>query len=82
MPHFGSAGDGVDPQLTERFLKTLPEVYDASVWASHDGLAARVTMLESHEATHFQIRRLCLENLGLHQTPRSIEIVRQRSIAA
>ena len=63
---------GIDPGLTERFLRSLPDVVDASVWFLDGDLKAHVTVFEEAPQTGRDLQAACMDALGLHQTPRDI----------
>lgn len=69
---------GIDLARTETFLRSIPEVLDASVWWGQGMLQAQVTLQDSNPVDRRYIQRLCMDSLGLHQTPREIRVVRRR----
>jgi hypothetical protein len=73
---------GVDPFLTKRFLSVLEGVTEAQVWWYEGHLEACVVLLDQVQYTPREIQRMCMENLGLHQTPRKLFIKRVRDKAA
>jgi len=73
---------GIDAKLTERYLLGLSEVLDASVWWSEGELNAHVTVSDDSELDKRSLQAACLFDLGVHQTPRSVELVARRSRAA
>lgn len=72
---------GVSPKVTERFLLSCDGVADASVWIDGCELRAHVTLLDD-SYTERDLQRLCAKEVGLHQTPNSILIMRARRRAA
>lgn len=73
---------GIDPKLTESYLMNLIGVVDASVYW-HDGdLNAYVTVLDDSPMTARDYQTCCIEDLGLHQTPKNIQIALRRLRAA
>lgn len=73
---------GIDPKLTEGFLLTQPDVVDASVWFSQGNLLAHVTVFDENDVTSRALQALCLDELGVHQTPREIRLSQARPRAA
>jgi len=69
---------GVDPHRTEALLQAQEGVLDASVWF-HDGdLAAHVTVREDALWTVRDLQAVCLETIGIHQTPRTLLMISAR----
>lgn len=69
---------GVNLKLTESYLMNLVGVVDASVFWTNGDLNAFVTV---HDQSHFTARdyqKCCMEDLGVHQTPRHITIDMRR----
>lgn len=73
---------GIDPKLTESFLLSQPAVVDASVWFSNGDLHAHVTVIDEYAGTRRELQAACMEQLGLHQTPRDILLIQARPRAA
>lgn len=73
---------GIDPKLTENFLLTQPDVLDASVWFSQGNLMAQVTVLDEVGLNARALQGACMEELGVHQTPRQIRLIAARPRAA
>ena len=73
---------GIDPKVTESFLLSQPEVVDASVWFLDGDLQAHVTVLDEAAVTRRALQARCMEELGLHQTPREILLMAARLRAA
>lgn len=73
---------GIDPKLTESFLLTQPDVLDASVWFSRGDLLAHVTVFDENDVNSRSLQALCLDELGVHQTPREIRLSQARPRAA
>lgn len=73
---------GIDPKLTESFLLSQPDVVDASVWISDGELNAHVTVHDESFVSHRALQASCMDELGLHQTPRNILLVNARLRAA
>jgi hypothetical protein len=72
---------GVDPRRTEALLQGQEGVLDASVWV-HDGdLAAHVTVRDDTDWTPRDLQAVCLENIGIHQTPRTVLMISARPTA-
>jgi hypothetical protein len=69
---------GIDLARTETFLRSIPDVLDASVWWGQGMLQAQVTLQDSNPLDQRHLQRLCMDTLGLHQTPREIRVVRCR----
>ncbi|MBL8061193.1 MAG: hypothetical protein JNK63_10825 [Chthonomonas sp.] len=63
-----------DPKVTEKYLMNLVGVVDASVYWSKGDLNAHVTVLGDAPLTAHDFQRCCMEDLGLHQTPRNVVI--------
>lgn len=82
MPELATDFRGIDPKLTENFLLGQPEVLDASVWFSHGNLVAHVTVCDEVDITHRTLQEACMNELGLHQTPREIRLIFARLRAA
>ncbi len=70
---------GIDPKLTERYLLGMGDILDASVWWDHGSLRACVTVVDSTPITDQEIKQKCVEELGLHQTPRAITFYGRRA---
>ena len=73
---------GVDPKLTESYLMNLVGVVDASVFWAQGDLNAYLTV---HDDSPFSVRDFqtcCMQDLGLHQTPRKITIDLRRTRVA
>lgn len=77
---------GIDPKLTEAYLMHCHDVLDASVIWHQGELRAFVTIQDDDAVDDRLLQRRCLEDLGLHQTPRAITLIlahpRTRSRAA
>ena len=73
---------GIDPKLTESFLLSQPDVVDASVWFLDGELQAHVTVLDQAEVSRRTLQAACMDELGLHQTPRDIMLIQARPRAA
>jgi hypothetical protein len=73
---------GIDPKITESFLLSQPSVVDASVWFLEGNLQAHVTVLDDAEVSRRSLQASCMEELGLHQTPRDILLIQARPKAA
>ena len=73
---------GIDPKLTENFLLTQPDVLDASVWFSQGNLMAQVTVIDEVGLNARALQGACMEELGVHQTPRQIRLIAARPRAA
>lgn len=73
---------GIDPKLTECFLLTQPDVVDASVWFSQGNLVAHVTVFDEADVNGRSLQALCMDELGVHQTPREIRLSMARPRAA
>ncbi len=73
---------GIDPKLTENFLLSQPDVLDASVWFTQGNLLAHVTVLDEVGLNARALQSACLEELGVHQTPREIRLIAARPRAA
>jgi len=69
---------GIDPKLTETYLLHCNEVLDASVIWYQGELRAFVTILDDDEVDDRVLQRRCLEDLGIHQTPRAITLILAR----
>ncbi|MBN8690705.1 MAG: hypothetical protein J0L72_07930 [Armatimonadetes bacterium] len=68
----------IDPKLTESYLMNLVGVVDASVWWQDGDLNAYVTVLDESPFSQSDYKRCCVQDLGLHQTPRNITIEQRR----
>lgn len=73
---------GIDPKTTEMFLLSQPEVSDASVWLSDGDLHAHVTVMDEQLVSRRALQGRCMNELGLHQTPRNILLIQARARAA
>ena len=73
---------GVDPKLTEQFLLSQPEVFNASVWLSAGQMHAHVTVSDHADWTRSSIQLACMAELGADQTPREVTLVASRRLAA
>jgi|LakMenE01Jun11ns_1017448.scaffolds.fasta_scaffold8303531_1 hypothetical protein len=75
---------GIDPKLTESYLMNLVGVVDVSVWWQDEALHAYVTAIDDSVFSARDYQNCCMQDLGLHQTPRNITIGlrRDRSLAA
>lgn len=82
MPELAIHYHGIDPKLTENFLLSQPEVLDASVWFSQGSLLAHVTVCDETTVNHRALQAACMDELGLHQTPREIRLIHARPRAA
>lgn len=72
---------GIDPKRTEALLQAQEGVLDASVWF-HDGdLAAHVTVRDDAGWTARDLQAVCLETIGIHQTPRTVLLINARPTA-
>lgn len=69
---------GIDPKLTESYLLNLTEVHDASVWWSEGSLRACVAVLDTEDVNPVSLQQKCMEELGIHQTPRAITLMSVR----
>lgn len=67
--------NSINPKRTEEFLLSLPEVYDASVWFTESGMVAHVTVSGDPSMTAKKIQLQCMDELGLHQTPREVYLI-------
>lgn len=63
----------IDPKRTEEFLLTLPHVVDASVGWFNGVLTAHVTLDDEAAYTPQQVQLKVCDELGLHQTPRTVQ---------
>ncbi|HLK17245.1 MAG TPA: hypothetical protein VKT78_20745 [Fimbriimonadaceae bacterium] len=73
---------GVDPRKTEALLQSQDGVLDASVWFHEGGdLAGHVTVREDAGWTVRDLQAVCLETIGIHQTPRTLLLVSARPTA-
>jgi hypothetical protein len=66
---------GVDPRLTEALLQAQEGVLDTSVWFHEGDLAAHVTVREDSNWTVRDLQAVCLETIGIHQTPRTVLMI-------
>ncbi len=73
---------GINPKLTEEFLLSMTDVADASVFWLDGDLRASVTVIDDDLLGVADIQKLCMDELGLHQTPRSITLYRAKNRAA
>lgn len=73
---------GIDPKVTESFLLSQPHVVDASVWFLDGQLQAHVTVHDEAHITRRGLQAACMDELGLHQTPRDILLIQARPKAA
>lgn len=72
----------IDPQVTESFLMSFPDVVDASVWFSQGDMMAHVTLDGDVVYSPRDFQRACLESLGLHQTPRRVLLLMAQRLTA
>ncbi|MBX3096102.1 MAG: hypothetical protein KF812_04510 [Fimbriimonadaceae bacterium] len=68
--------DSSDPRRTEAFLRTQPDVVDASVWSSNGALLSRVTVSQDSRLSPSDIQHACRSNLGAAMTPRLVMLER------
>lgn len=68
----------INPKLTEDFILSLPHVVDAKVGWSSGSLSAHVTLDDEAAYTPQQLQLKICDELGLHQTPRSIQFSSSR----
>lgn len=73
---------GINVKLTERYLMGMADVLDASVWWSNGQLNAFVTVVDDSDLSRRNIQAACMNDLGVHQTPRTLELVMKRKLAA
>ena len=73
---------GIDPRHTENFLLSQPEVLEASVWFQDGDLEAHVTVLDELAVPMRELQARCMNEIGLHQTPRNILMIQSRARAA
>ncbi|MBV6458062.1 MAG: hypothetical protein HONBIEJF_01184 [Fimbriimonadaceae bacterium] len=73
--------DKVVPKTTENFLLSCEGVADASVWIDGDELRAHVTLLDDNY-TERDLKAMCGNAIGIHQTPSTIMLMRARRRAA
>ncbi len=69
---------GINPKLTETYLMNLVGVVDASVWWEDGGLSAHVVVLDDAPFDQRTMKSCCMQDLGLHQTPKSLTIALRR----
>ena len=69
---------GVDPRRTEALLQAQDGVLDASVWFHEGDLAAHVTVRDDTNWTVRDLQAVCLETIGIHQTPRTVLMISAR----
>lgn len=69
---------GVDPRRTEALLRAQEGVLDASVWFNEGDLAAHVTVRHDAGWTVRGLQAVCLETIGIHQTPRTVLMISAR----
>jgi len=69
---------GIIPKLTESYLMNLVGVVDASVWWEEGSLNAHVVVLDDAPFDAKSMRSCCMQDLGIHQTPRSLTIACRR----
>jgi len=74
--------DGINPVVTEQFLRRQPEVVDASVWYTRGCLNAAVTLLDGARTEARALRALCRKALGKNQAPTEITCSYARRMAA
>ena len=70
---------GVNPKLTEEYLMGINDVVDASVYWHEGDLCACVTVAEQGNISDKTLQMRCLEDLGLHQTPRAITLLQYKA---
>jgi hypothetical protein len=70
---------GINPKITEQYLLSLNDVLDASVLWCEGDLHAYITVPEDEVMSRGDIQKSCMEELGLHQTPRQITFMRART---
>jgi len=79
MPTLTVMPKGINPRLTEQYLLSMTEVIDASVMWSEGVLHAYVTVPDDLPVSRHALQSRCMEELGLHQTPRVITFMRART---
>ena len=69
---------GIRPGLTEAVLCAQEGVHEACVSFQDGELSARVTVDAEAAWTPRELQRICMDELGLHQTPRRLLLVAGR----
>lgn len=82
MAHTMPMPRGVDPKLTESYLMNIIGVVDASVWWQDGEMNAYVTVLDESLFSARDFKNCCMEDLGLHQTPKNITLEQRKLRAA
>lgn len=67
---------GINLRLTEEFLLSRPQVLEASVLWSDGKIHAFVTVSEDEQITTGELQYACMESIGLHQTPKTVKLMR------
>lgn len=80
-PHLAVV-NGIDPEVTERFLLSQPNVVNASVWYHRGRLHAEVAVVPGESVTPERLRSRCSKELGPNQAPIDITLVMIRPRAA
>lgn len=70
---------GINPRVTEKFLLSMTEVLDAEVKWQDDQLHAYITVPDDLPVSRHALQSRCMDELGLHQTPRVITFMRART---
>lgn len=79
---FLTVHDGINPSVTEQFLRRQPDVVDASVWYTRGCLKAAVTLLEGARVEARSLQAKCRKILGKNQEPVEITFSYSRRLAA
>ncbi len=66
--------EGVSPHRTAAYLSARDDVLDAVVLMHAGELEADVVVAAWAAPSERELKRACLESLGLHQTPRRIRL--------
>jgi hypothetical protein len=74
--------NSADPHATEAFLRSQPEVVEATVWWKNSTLLSRVVVSQDSRLSPADIQQACLMKLGAAATPRLVMIERAIRLAA
>lgn len=80
--HADTNDDMAPASQVQRFLISRQGVSRALVWDRHDRLEAMVAVADDSRWSERSLRAECAAALGIHLTPRRIELRAERRVAA
>ena len=72
----------VDPKITEKYLRALPDVLDVHVWIERGELRAKILMSAGSSTSQQEVQEMCAYDLGWSYVPRRIRCEKAESDAA